>query len=151
MSDRHHVTPDMKPVIFALAASAFALPNPQPVQLSNIVLNTDLIPDFGVTSGIPSTTQLGSCQGADDTNIPCQCPPNLDVFITRLEQFVDAGNAFGIPVTFPTDDSIQSQLDRVDACISTLQNIDNIALGEGCPIAAAPNFSAQQATLLQQL
>ena len=138
----------MRFAILALVATALALPEPQS---STIIIDSALVPSFGVEAGIPSTTQQGSCQGANSVNIPCQCPPVWDEFIERLQQFVSAGNAFGIAVTFPIDTSIQSQLARINACIDTLQSIDNAALGEGCPIAAAPNFSAIQASLLQQL
>lgn len=136
----------MKFSVLALAATAIALPTPPQ---ATVVIDLALIPSFGIEAGIPSTTQPGSCQGAGNVNIPCQCPPAWDEFIERLAQFVSVGNAFGVPVTFPTDDSIQSQLDRIDACIDALQNVDGTALGEGCPIAAAPNFSAIRANLLQ--
>jgi hypothetical protein len=139
---------NMKFATLALAATALALPQPQS---ATIMINPALVPPFGIEAGIPSGTQQGSCQGANNVNIPCECPPAWDEFIERLEQFVSAGNAFGIPVTFPTDASIESQLSRIDACIDTLQSVDDAALGEGCPIAAAPNFSAIQASLLQQL
>ena len=136
----------MKFKILALAVTSLALPAPQLTTLESA-----LVPYFGIEAGVPSTTQLGSCQGANNINIPCQCPPAWDDFIQRLEQFASAGNAFGIPVSFPVDDSIQSQLDRINACIATLQNIDDVALGEGCPMAAAPNFKDIQTSLLQQL
>ena len=139
----------MKFVILALGATALALPAPQSVVVTIDSINSALIPPFGLEAGILSTTQPGSCLGANNINIPCQCPPPLDEFTERLEQFVSAGNAFGIPVTFPIDNSIQSQLDRIDACIDTLQSFDDTTLGEGCPIAAALNFSAIQAELLQ--
>jgi hypothetical protein len=138
----------MKFAILALAATALALPEPQ---LTAQVIDSTLVPFFGIEAGVPSATQPGSCQGANNVNIPCSCPPAWDQFVERLQQFVSAGNVFGIPIIFPTDNSIQSQLSRIDACIDTLQNMDDSALGEGCPIAAAPSFSAIQASLLQQL
>ena len=135
-------------LVIPLVVSAFAIPTPQTV---TDVIDASFIPPFGAVSGIPSATQPGSCQGASNINIPCQCPPNKDVFQARLTEFVSAGSAFGITVSFPTDNSVQSQLERVNACIVTLQNIDNTVLGEGCPIAAAPNFSSLQEGLLQLL
>jgi hypothetical protein len=138
----------MQFAILALAATALALPKPQS---NTVIIDSSLVPSFGIDAGILSTTQVGSCEGANNINIPCQCPPARDEFIERLEQFVSAGSTFGISIAFPKDNSIKSQLARIDASIDTLQNIDNTALGEGCPKAAAPNFSAVQAILLQQL
>jgi hypothetical protein len=76
--------------------------------------------------------------------ISCQCLLSPELFLERLEQFVAVGNAAGVPVSFPTDYSVQSRPARIDACIDTLQSFDDV-LGEGCPIAAAPYFSALQA------
>jgi hypothetical protein len=139
---------NMKFLILPFVVAAVALPAPQTL---TIVIEQTLIPAFGIDSGIPSVKQLGSCQGANDIDIPCQCPPTLDNFAARLSQFVAAGDVFGIEIAFPTDSSVQSQLARIDACIDTLQNMDDTVLGQGCPIAAAPNFGAIQASLLQQL
>jgi hypothetical protein len=136
------------PVILLLVSASLALPTPQS---ATAMINPALVPLFGIEANIYSTTQPGSCVGFNNINIPCTCPPPRDEFIDRLQQFVSAGTAFGIPIAFPTDDSIQSQLDRIDACIDTLQSFDNTTPGEGCPIAAAPNFSATQASLLQLL
>jgi hypothetical protein len=49
------------------------------------------------------------------------------------------------------DMSYATQLERVDACIITLQNFDNTVKGAGCPAASAPNFITLQAGLLQGL
>jgi hypothetical protein len=52
-----------------------------------------------------------------------------------------------LAVSFPLDNSVASQLARIDAAIVTLQNLNGP--GQGCP-AASTTFSAQQAALLQQ-
>ncbi len=139
--------------VLALVAPIFALPRPQAGDTTSTIDPT-LVPAFGLVAGIPSTSQLGSCQGSNDVNIPCSCPQDMGAFIQRLEQFSSAGNAFGIPVTFSddvNDMSVATQLDRVNACIVTLQNFDDTSEGVGCPAASAPNFLTVQASLLQQL
>ena len=78
----------------------------------------------------------------------------MDVFNQLLEQFVSAGQAFDVPLRFSKDTNDMTpatQLDRVNACIVTLQNFDNTVKGAGCPAASAPNFITLQATFLQQL
>lgn len=137
-------------VVLALSAPIFGLPAPQ---TEYNTINPSLVPAFGIVPGIPSVSQLGSCQGANDVNIPCTCPPSIDPFIQRLEQFTSAGNTFGIPLSFSNDAgdmSVSTQLDRVNACIITLQNFNDTVLGAGCPAASAPNFIAIQASLLQE-
>ncbi len=137
--------------ILVLAAPLFAHPAPQ---ADYDTIDAELVPTFGIVAGVPSVSQLGSCQGADGIDIPCGCPPNMAPFIQRLEQFTAAGEAFDVPLTFSkdsTDMSPATQLDRVNACIITLQNFDNTVKGAGCPAASAPNFIALQAELLQQL
>lgn len=138
-------------VLLALAAPILALPAPQ---TEDITIDPSLVPAFGIVPGILSVSQLGSCQGANDINIPCSCPPSIDAFIQRLEQFTSAGNAFGIPLSFSNDVgdlSGSTQLDRVNACIITLQNFDDTVLGAGCPAASASTFIAMQESLLQEL
>jgi hypothetical protein len=41
-------------------------------------------PFFGIEAGVPSSTQPGSCQSANNANIPCSCPPPWDEFVERL-------------------------------------------------------------------
>ncbi|KIW86678.1 uncharacterized protein Z519_12733 [Cladophialophora bantiana CBS 173.52] len=138
--------------ILALAAPIFAIAAPQDGYDSPI--DSVLVPTFGIVRGIPSSSQPGSCQGANGINIPCLCPPDMDAFIQRLEQFTSAGKAFDIPVKFSrdvNDMSVATQLDRVNACIVTLQNFDDTIKGAGCPAASAPNFTTMQTILLQQL
>ena len=142
----------MKPLhLLGLLTPILAVPAPQ---ADYVTIDPTLIPAFGIVPGIPSTSQPGSCQGANGVNIPCPCPPDWDAFVQRLEQFTSAGKAFDIPLAFSADVSDMSfatQLDRVDACIITLQNFDNTVKGAGCPAASAPNFIALQAELLQNL
>lgn len=139
--------------IIVFIGAAWAVPMPQ---AGIPAFPSFLVPGFGTTPGIPSTSQLGSCEnfppdsGDAETNIPCQCPPDRTAFIQRLEQFSAAGNAFGIPVRFSTDVndmSIPTQLDRINACLVTLQNFDNTAFGVGCPAASAPTFVGIQESL----
>jgi hypothetical protein len=142
----------MKPIsLLTLLTPILALPAPQ---TDYVAIDPTLVPAFGIVPGIPSISQPGSCQGANGINIPCPCPPDRDEFIQRLEQFSSAGKAFDIPLSFSTDMddmSYATQLERVDACIITLQNFDNTVKGAGCPAASAPNFITLQAGLLQGL
>lgn len=97
------------------------------------------VPDFGVTAGVPDPKQAGSCLGLGGATIPCFCPPPRDEFIARLNEIVAAGNAFGHPAEFPTDDSTASAAARKSALIVTMQNFNGTASGVGCPSKAA-NF-----------
>lgn len=97
------------------------------------------VPDFGVTAGVPDPKQAGSCLGLGGATIPCFCPPPRDEFIARLNEVVAAGNAFGHPAVFPTDNSAASAAARKNALIVTMQNFNGTASGVGCPSKAA-NF-----------
>lgn len=114
-------------------------------------IDPSLVPDFGITAGIPSTTQAGSCQGANNVNIPCQCPPSKAAFISVLEKFNAQGNVFGDAFSFNTNTADQSpatQLARVNAAIVALQNFDQTTKGEGCPAGgSAPGFIAARTKL----
>jgi hypothetical protein len=137
--------------LLALLSPIAALPAPP---TADAMVDPILVPAFGIVPGIPSTTQLGSCQGANGIDIPCPCPPDRDAFIQRLEQFNAVGRAFDVPLNFSTDLSdmtLATQLGRVDACIITLQNFDNTVPGAGCPAASAPNFIALQGAILQEI
>lgn len=107
-------------------------------------IDPSLVPDFGITAGIPSTNQKGSCQGNNNVNIPCQCPPSKAAFISVLEKFNAQGNIFGDAFSFNTNTADQSpatQLARVNAAIVALQNFDQTSKGEGCPAGgSAPGF-----------
>jgi len=102
-------------------------------------VNANLIPQFGVTPGIPLANSA-SCAGINGPNnvpiaIPCQCPPNREQFIADLNANVAAGHcinntAVSVPA-FPTDDSPQSQLLALHIATITLQNLQGP--GKGCP------------------
>jgi hypothetical protein len=80
-----------------------------------------------------------------------RCSFAVRVFVQHLVQDVQAGHAVHNPtvkVTYPVDNSLQSQLARVDTALVTLQNLNGP--GQGCP-AVSTTLSAQQAALLKQL
>ncbi|KAL8829352.1 MAG: hypothetical protein Q9191_002061 [Dirinaria sp. TL-2023a] len=118
--------------VLALVAIVSATPR----AILRRAVNPALVPDFGVTRGIP-TAQAGTCQGLNGATIPCFCPPNREPFIDRLNQYVDAGNAFGIPVSFPDGSDAASITAQNNALVVTLQNFNNTAKGVGCPQGAA--------------
>ncbi|MCJ1472127.1 hypothetical protein MMC13_000774 [Lambiella insularis] len=101
--------------LLALLTPVSALVAPQ---VDYATIDPTLVPAFGIVPGIPSTSQPGSYQGANGTNIPCPCPPDRDTFVQRLEQFNAVGKAFDLPLNFSTDVSdmtAATQLGRVDA------------------------------------
>ena len=80
-----------------------------------------------------------------DTHLPFVCLPQ------HLVGDVLAGHAVNNPsiaVSYPLDDSPQSQLARVNTALVTLQNLNGP--GKGCP-AVSTTLSAQQAALQKQL
>jgi len=115
-----------------------------------------LAPQLGFTAG-KNPTGTGDCDGAvNDANgqpikVPCSCPPDQATFNQHLVADVNAGHAVNNPsveVSFPLDNSVQSQLARVNSALITLQNL--FGPGKGCP-AASTTLSAQQAALQKQL
>jgi len=91
-----------------------------------------LAPALGFQSGI-NPTGTGDCDGAVNgadgkpIKIPCSCPPPQDVYLDSLVKNVQAGMAVNNPsvkVSFPTDDSDQSQSTRINAALITLQNLN---------------------------
>ena len=121
--------------LFALVATVAAAPR----AIVRRDVDPALVPDFGVTPGIPSTTQPGSCQGLNGVNIPCNCPPSREAFLARLNQFVNAGTAgnSGIPISFPEGNDPASITAQNNALVNTFQNFDDAGKGQGCPQAAA--------------
>ncbi|KAI0292650.1 hypothetical protein B0F90DRAFT_1618174, partial [Multifurca ochricompacta] len=112
-----------------------------------------LIPSFGWTAGT-DPTGTGNCDGAVlganglPVQVPCSCPPDRSLFIQNLNLNVAVGHAVNnsvIPVSFPTDNSTASQLQRLTTASVTLQNM--FGVGVGCPIEST-TFAAQQAVLL---
>ncbi|KAI0247593.1 hypothetical protein BJV78DRAFT_1133043 [Lactifluus subvellereus] len=115
-----------------------------------------LAPPLGFTAG-KNPTGTGDCDGAVNgadgkpIKVPCSCPPDQATFNQHLVGDVLAGHAVNNPsvkVSFPLDNSVQSQLARVDTALVTLQNL--FGPGKGCP-AVSTTLSAQQAALLKQL
>ena len=121
--------------LFALVATVAAVPH----ALVRRAINPILVPDFGVTAGVPSTTQPGSCQGLNGVNIKCTCPPPRQQFLAKLNQFVGQGTAgkSGEPISFPEGNDPASIALQNHALIITMQNFDDTVKGEGCPAAAA--------------
>ncbi|KZT69668.1 hypothetical protein DAEQUDRAFT_765257 [Daedalea quercina L-15889] len=116
----------------------------------NGTIDASLVPDFGITADT-DPTGTGDCTGANGVEIPCICPPDRDEFIGNLTLNVQAGKVINNPsvaVSFPLDNSTQSQLTRLGACLVTLQN--QRGTGVGCP-AAATTWVALQKSLQAQL
>ncbi|ORY68999.1 uncharacterized protein BCR38DRAFT_425015 [Pseudomassariella vexata] len=155
----------MKFAIFltCLAATALALPAPSNSNNgtsggsnngSNGAITASIIPDFGVTAGIQSADQSGSCVGVDNKNIPCECPPSKEAFAQTLSTFVSRGVAGASAIEFSTnftDQSAVTNLARVNAMINTLQNFNfdkTGRTGDGCPAVSAPNLGTIRTQLL---
>lgn len=111
-------------------------------------IDASLVPQFGLASGL-NPTGTGDCDGINGPNgqaikIPCFCPPDRNEFIRITDQNVAAGfvvNNPSVKVSFPTDNSRDSQLARMQTALVTLQNLRGP--GVGCP-AASTTFVAQQ-------
>ncbi|PPQ74267.1 hypothetical protein CVT24_001190 [Panaeolus cyanescens] len=115
-------------------------------------VDPNLVPDLGHQAGV-NPTGTGDCDGAvngpdgNPIKIPCSCPPDRDAFIQAVSANVAAGHAVnnpGISVSFPTGDSKEDQLARIQTSLVTLQNLQGP--GVGCP-AAATTLLAQQAAI----
>jgi hypothetical protein len=110
-----------------------------------------LVPEFGVVRETDrDALQIGSCTGFNGQfiPIPCTCPPDRNLFINALNNALELGNVEGEPITFSNDASDQSgatNKQRATACVIVLQSF-NGEKGDGCPVASAPNFKAQQDT-----
>ncbi|KAH9059968.1 hypothetical protein EDB87DRAFT_1809611 [Lactarius vividus] len=113
-------------------------------------------PPLGFTAG-KNPTGTGDCDGAVNgadgkpIKVPCSCPPDQATFNQHLVGDVLAGHAVNNPsvkVSYPLDNSVQSQLSRVNTALVTLQNLSGP--GKGCP-AVSTTLSAQQAALQKQL
>jgi len=139
----------------AATTAAAAPPAASSAAASSGGVDPSLVPQFGVQAGVnPDGT--GNCDGIDNASgqpilIPCSCPPDRNSFIQELSQNVAAGKVVNNPsvgVSFPTDNSLQSQITRLQASIVTLQNLHGP--GVGCP-AASTTFVAQQQALQNQL
>ena len=111
-----------------------------------------LVPALGHEAGL-NPTGTGDCDGIADATgkaikIPCICPPSAQDFLKSLNANVAAGFAVNNPsvsVTFPTGNSKADKLDRIQAALSTLQNLRGP--GVGCP-AASTTLVAQRKAIL---
>lgn len=111
-----------------LVGYAFAAPHSTNTRRA---VDPALVPEFGIEAG-QGDDGTGNCKGVDDALIPCSCPPDRGEFISKLNEFVDAGNSFGTAVSFPTGDDSDSKKTRINTAIITLQNLNG--KGQGCPI-----------------
>ncbi|KAJ7037714.1 hypothetical protein C8F04DRAFT_1035323 [Mycena alexandri] len=117
-------------------------PPPPPAPAPAGGVDPNLVPQFGIVAGT-NPTGTGDCDGVNGIKIPCTCPPERNSFIQSLSADVAAGhnvNNPGVPAPFPTDNSVGSQIARLQTSISSLQNL--FGPGKGCP-AASTTFSAQ--------
>jgi len=111
-----------------------------------------LAPPLGFSSGV-NPTGSGDCDGAvngangQPIKVPCTCPPSQDVYISQLEANAAAGHAVNNPtvaLSFPLDNSPNSQQARIQAALVTIQNLNGP--GVGCP-ASSTTLSAQLAAV----
>jgi len=136
-------------VTLSVIVSSLSATRALPKRLVIRDVNPSLIPQFGVSPGVNPTGPGGSCQGVLGPNgqpilIPCDCPPDRDLFIADLNANVAAGHCVNnteveVPA-FPEDNSAASQLTRLHIATITLQNL--VGPGVGCP-QAATTFGAQ--------
>jgi len=138
------------PPVIPRASSSPSSGAPTPAQIEA------LAPPLGFTAG-KNPTGTGNCDGAVNgadgkpIAVPCTCPPSQATFNQHLVGDVLAGHAVNNPsvqVSYPLDNSVQSQLARVNTALVTLQNLNGP--GKGCP-AVSTTLSAQQAALQKQL
>jgi hypothetical protein len=109
-----------------------------------------LVPEFGVQAGV-NPTGTGDCDGITNASgqvvkIPCSCPPDRSTFLQALNDNVKAGRAVNNPtiaVSFPTGDSKDDKLARIQAALVTLQNLKGP--GVGCPAASTTLLAQQKA------
>lgn len=109
----------------------------------NGAFDASLVPEFGVEAG-QQPDGRGNCVGNNGVLIPCECPPDRDVFVQLVQEAAAAGNSEGVPISFPTGNSNEDARARIGASIVVLQNLNG--RGVGCP-AAATTFLQQQADL----
>ncbi|KAJ3223678.1 hypothetical protein HK099_000853 [Clydaea vesicula] len=114
-------------------------------------VDASLVPDFGANKGINPKNGGGDCDGAvrkpgssEFVQVPCSCPPDRPEFLAKLNEFVAAGNARGIKVSFPTGNSNADKIERINTALVTLQNLNGP--GVGCP-AASTTLLAQKKAL----
>ncbi|KAH7104657.1 hypothetical protein BKA62DRAFT_472175 [Auriculariales sp. MPI-PUGE-AT-0066] len=133
------------------ATSTTAAPSSDSTGLPSDALVASLAPELGWQAGV-NPTGTGNCDGAVNgadgkpIQIPCSCPPTQDVYIAALQENARAGKAVNNPtvsISFPTDDSKDSQRARITAALITLQNLNGV--GKGCPASATTLLKQQKA------
>lgn len=105
-------------------------------------VDPNLVPQFGIVAGT-NPTGTGDCDGVNGIKIPCSCPPDRNAFIAQLSNDVAAGhhlNNPAVPAPFPTDNSVGSQIVRLQTSITMFQNLRGP--GVGCP-SVASTFTQQ--------
>jgi hypothetical protein len=121
------------------------------VSVSAIPVRRDVDPGLVIDFGInPNTnpTGTGDCDGFNGVKIPCSCPPSRGDYLASLNANVVKGfdvNNPGVPAPFPTGNSQQDRIIRLQTQISSLQNL--FGAGKGCP-AAATNWNPILADLI---
>lgn len=129
---------------FLATAVLIATVSTSPMPLRRQAIDAALVPEFGVVAGT-NPTGTGDCDGVNGIKIPCTCPPERDFFIGEVQANVEAGRARNnngnIQVSFPTGNSKEDQLARLNTATVTLQNL--FGSGVGCP-QAATTFGAQR-------
>lgn len=113
------------------------------------VVTDALTPQFELKSGIKATDGKENCLGiilnGKQLIIPCECPPNREAFLKKLQENVDAGSVLGrVPVRYQTGDSLEDKLARIDAATATLQSFSG-QFGIGCPAASTTFVKQRQA------
>ncbi|KAL6247201.1 hypothetical protein RBB50_005544 [Rhinocladiella similis] len=94
-------------------------------------VNDASCPAFNITANVKANDGTANCVGDNSALIPCDCPPNLNIFTPFLATVIQAGSAF------PSGNSIADQLTRLDTCTVALQNFrGGLGSGSGCPIVA---------------
>lgn len=110
-------------------------------------VNPNLVPDPQHPRGL-NPTGTGDCDGINGIKIPCACPPSRDELITAFNTNYNAGrlvnNADVALPPFPEGNSAQDEIQRIQAAIIVLQNLNGA--GSGCP-AVSTTFQAQIANL----
>ncbi|KAK3346661.1 hypothetical protein B0T25DRAFT_521030 [Lasiosphaeria hispida] len=119
-------------------------------------INTAVIPaSFGVSAGAGrDRVQAGSCTGANNAPIPCDCPPapTDPAFLASLAQALRQGFFPDPSVASPIDlrrfndardASPQTNTDRATAMIQVLQSFSGTK-GQGCPGVSFPVLVGQQ-------
>lgn len=142
------LSPVVKPAPTSVAAAATQKPSMVPPAnnpSANISggFDASLVPQFGITAG-KQPDGTGNCVGNGDKLIPCACPPDRHLFIQKVAAAAASGNSEGVPVSFPTDNSVASQKARIGTSVIVLQNLNG--KGVGCP-AASTTFLDQQKAL----